>query len=300
MMSIALFSPLRALPACPLALAGSRQAYQAIADKGSGAAVNIDMAEPGETIPAIPAATLVLFRERADGPPELLLVERSKGMAFAGGAIVFPGGRVDTDDHHLASRHPHIEPDCAAARIAAIRETIEESGVPIGLASPPPSGWLEEARQALHAREKFSTLLDAADLALDLEALIPFARWRPNFKETRVFDTRFYIARAPEDLPEAIVDATENVRTFWDSAQATIEAALRGDVHVIFPTHRNLERLALFNTFEEARAHAETVPVETVTPWVEKDGETIFLCIPEGLGYPVTRESMTTAKRAGD
>ncbi len=262
--------------------------------------MNIEMAGTGETIPAIPAATLVLFRERADGPPELLLVERSKGMAFAGGAIVFPGGRIDEDDHLLAARHDLADRECAAARIAAIRETIEESGVPIGLASTPPSGWLEEARRALHNREKFSQLLDAAALRLDLEALIPFARWRPNFKETRVFDTRFYIARAPDDLPEAIVDATENVRTFWDSAQATIEAALRGDVHVIFPTHRNLERLALFSSFDEARAHAHATPVETVTPWVEKNGEEVFLCIPEGLGYPVTRESFKTAKRAGD
>lgn len=262
--------------------------------------MNIEMAGDGETIPAIPAATLVLFRERADGPPELLLVERSKGMAFAGGAIVFPGGRIDDDDHQLAARHDLADRACAAARIAAIRETIEESGVPIGLARTPPSGWLEDARRALHNREKFSQLLDAADLRLDLDALIPFARWRPNFKETRVFDTRFYIARAPDDLPEAIVDATENVRTFWDSAQATIEAALRGDVHVIFPTHRNLERLAQFGSFDEARAHAHATPVETVTPWVEKNGDEVFLCIPEGLGYPVTRESFRTAKRAGD
>ncbi|MFM7029193.1 MAG: NUDIX hydrolase [Chakrabartia sp.] len=260
----------------------------------------IEMAKPGEIIPAIPAATLVLFRERADGPPELLLVERSKGMAFAGGAIVFPGGRIDADDHVLAARHGLDDKECAAARIAAIRETIEESGVPIGLASAPPSGWLEDARRALHDRHKFSDLLDAAGLALDLEALVPFARWRPNFKETRVFDTRFYIARAPDDLPEAIVDATENVRTFWDSAQATIDAAQRGDVHIIFPTHRNLERLALFGNFDEAFAHAAQHPVETVTPWVEQKGDETFLCIPEGLGYPVTRESFRTAKRAGD
>lgn len=262
--------------------------------------LKIEMGDAANPVPAIPAATLVLFRERVDGPPELLLVERSKGMAFAGGAIVFPGGRIDADDHVLAERHAHIEAECAAARIAAIRETIEESGVPIGLAGAPPSGWLEEARKALHDRHAFSGLLDAAGLTLDLEALVPFARWRPNFKEARVFDTRFYIARAPDDLPEAVVDATENVRTFWDSAQATIDAALRGDVHVIFPTHRNLERLALFDTFDAARVHAEAVPVRTVTPWVEQVGEETFLCIAEDLGYPVTRESFRTAKRAGD
>ena len=50
----------------------------------------------------IPAATLVIFRDRPDAPPELLMVERAKAMAFAGGAMVFPGGRIDPGDHILA------------------------------------------------------------------------------------------------------------------------------------------------------------------------------------------------------
>ena len=45
--------------------------------------------------PAIPAATLVVVREPHGDPPELLMVERAQGMAFAGGALVFPGGRID-------------------------------------------------------------------------------------------------------------------------------------------------------------------------------------------------------------
>jgi 8-oxo-dGTP pyrophosphatase MutT (NUDIX family) len=256
--------------------------------------------ENGEMVPATPAATLVLFRERAGAPPELLMVERSKGMAFAGGAIVFPGGRIDDDDRMLAERHAGLDPDDAAARIAAIRETVEESGIPIGLAGSPTHDWLDHARRALHDRQPFSGLLDEIGLSLDLSGLIPFARWRPNFREARVFDTRFYIARAPADLPEAVVDATENVRTFWSGAQESIDAALRGDVHVIFPTHRNLERLAQFASFADARAHAEQIPVRMVTPWIEKDGEEAFLCIPDDAGYPVTRESFRTAKRAGD
>jgi 8-oxo-dGTP pyrophosphatase MutT (NUDIX family) len=250
--------------------------------------------------PAIPASTLVLFRDRKHGAPELLVVERAATMAFAGGAIVFPGGRVDQDDHVLAIRYGNHDPDCAAARIAAIRETIEESGIPMGVLGVLPQGWLEMARASLHDRQPFSVLLDEAGLVLDIDALIPFARWRPNFKEARVFDTRFYIARAPDNLPEAVVDATENVRTFWDSAQALLDASARGDVHIIFPTMRNLERLALFATFDEARAHAEDIPVKMVTPWIETVNDIRYLCIPEDLGYPVTRESFQTAKRAGD
>lgn len=252
-----------------------------------------------DLVPAKPAATLVLFRDSAGGNPEFLMVERAATMAFAGGAIVFPGGRVDGDDHVIAARQVAVEIDCAAARVAAIRETIEETGVPIGLQGDVPPGWVETARVALNDRQPFSTLIDEAGLSIDYDALVPFARWRPNFKEARVFDTRFYIARAPNDLAEAVVDATENVRTFWNSAQAVIDASLRGDVFVIFPTMRNLERLALLTSFEEARDHAESIPVTMVTPWIEVEGEDRFLCIPEGIGYPVTRENFSTAKRAG-
>ena len=94
------------------------------------------------TAPTIPAATLIVMRDRNDAPPELLMVERSAGMTFAGGAMVFPGGRIDAADEALAARYGH--PD-AAARIAAIRETIEESSVGGGMAPtpdprpPPPS-----------------------------------------------------------------------------------------------------------------------------------------------------------------
>ncbi len=252
------------------------------------------------THPARPAATLVLMRDRPGAAPELLMVERSTQMAFAGGAIVFPGGRVDDDDRLLAARHPDIEPDCAAARIAAIRETIEESGIPIGVTGAVHHEWLNTARAALHDRAPFSSLLDSAGLSLDLTLLEPFARWRPNFKESRIFDTRFYIARAPDDLPEAIVDATENVRTFWMSAQDVIEAGARGEVHIIFPTHRNLDRLALFESFEAAREHSVATPVKMITPWIEeRDGEP-HICIPDDLGYPITSEPISLAKRAGD
>ena len=79
---------------------------------------------------AIPAATVIVMRETPDGPPELLMVERARAMSFAGGALVFPGGRVDPGDFVLAGLHAgDVEEN--AARIAAIRETLEEAGVAI-------------------------------------------------------------------------------------------------------------------------------------------------------------------------
>ena len=81
---------------------------------------------------AILAATLILIRDRADGPPELLMVERAEGMAFAAGALVFPGGRIDQADIALAASL-----DANGAAVAAIRETLEETGIPAGLIPSP-------------------------------------------------------------------------------------------------------------------------------------------------------------------
>ena len=265
---------------------------------------NID--DDGALAPATPAATLVLFRERSGGPPELLVVERSAKMAFAGGAIVFPGGRIDDDDHIIAADSRYfanahgLESDEAAARVAAIRETLEESGIATGFSTAPAQGWIEAARARLHAREMFSALLDEAQATLDLDPLIPFARWRPNFREARVFDTRFYIASVPADTPEPVVDQTENVLSFWASAADLLTAADTGKVKVIYPTRRNLERLALFDDFASAEAHARAIPVEIICPYFEeRDGER-HLCIPTHLGYPVTSEKMTTVIRGGE
>ena len=253
---------------------------------------------------ARPAATLVLFRASATGPDQLLVVERSAVMAFAGGAMVFPGGRVDLDDHMIAS-HPErfihaLDPDGAeaAARVAAIRETLEESGFAVGFETRPDADWIADARGRLANRELFSAML--GDHRLDLDVLVPFARWCPKHREARVFDTRFYLAKAPDDAGDPIVDATENVQSFWASADDLLTAADEGKVHVIYPTWRNLERLALYPTFDEAAAHALATPVDPISPDMEDRADGRHLCIPEGLGYPVTSELLANAITAFD
>ncbi|HET8749863.1 MAG TPA: NUDIX domain-containing protein, partial [Sphingomicrobium sp.] len=119
---------------------------------------------------AIPAATLIVVRDRADGPPDLLMVERAEGMAFAAGALVFPGGRIDESDRQLSARIG-VEP----AAIAAIRETIEETAVPVGLAPMPEERVAVEIQQSLIVDEPFAQLLDRCGSRIDTEALTPFA-----------------------------------------------------------------------------------------------------------------------------
>lgn len=244
---------------------------------------------------AIPAATLVLFREGA-GAPELLMVERAKAMVFAGGALVFPGGRVDPGDRALALTLPG-DPDDMAARIAAIRETVEEVGLSVGLHPAPDDAALATLRTALHAGESFGQALHDAGMTIDPEPLVPFARWLPAHAHLRIFDTRFYLARLPAGAPEPVVDDTENVRVFWATAQSLLDDADAGRVHIIFPTRRNLERLARFGNFDEAAADAARYPIRPVTPWTDDIDGIPHLRIPDDLGYPVTFEPITSALR---
>lgn len=244
--------------------------------------------------PAIPAATLVVMRETAGGPPELLVVERAAGMAFAGGAIVFPGGRVDQSDHALAEAlgRPHD-----AAKITAIRETLEESAVAVALgAIEPHNGPALQA--ALLDGEPFDKLLDREGLSIDLDALIPFARWKPAFHQARRFDTIFYLARAPAGHWPPIPQPGECTAAEWASAADVLDRIEAGTAGAIFPTKRNLERLARFATFADAVADAHCHPIETIVPWIERRGAVDHVCIPADRGYPVTSEPLSTATRA--
>lgn len=250
----------------------------------------------------IPAATLVLVRETEGLPPELLMIERGAGMAFAAGALVFPGGRIDPGDHAIAATpallSSGVHPDLleAAARVAAIRETIEEVGIAIGLDPLPDAATTAQLRAALAEGGDFAALLASSGYRLDLDRLTPFARWCPNMRETRNFDTRFYVAAAP-DAATAEADGGESVRAIWISAAAALADADSGHHHIIFPTRRNLERLAACATLDDAIANAARHPIEPITPWIEeRDGER-WLCIPEGRGYPVTEEPLASARR---
>lgn len=247
-----------------------------------------------------PAATVVILRDRPGAAPEILMVERASSMAFAAGALVFPGGAVDAADHALAIQIGGELPlDEAAARIAAIRETLEESGLAIAFTRAVEQDRADAMRRMLAEGASMGDVLRAHRLEIALDALVPFARWHPaSLEQARhVFDTRFYLVRAPEGQA-ASVDATENVHHFWGCAADILVRCDRGEGQIIFPTRRNLERLAQFASYDGVAAHALSIPVEKVMPWVEeRDGEK-HLCIPAHLGYPVTSEPWRGVRRA--
>src|SRR5215218_1676599 len=236
---------------------------------------------------AIPAATLILVRDRADGPAELLMVERAEGMAFAAGALVFPGGRIDAADRELAEEQG-IDP----AAVAAIRETVEETAVPVGLDPEPDHQSALELQRELVADTPLRSVLADVRCRIDASALTPFARWVPKFHAVRRFDTLFFVARAPQREWVPTVIEGECAGAYWLSATEVLEREQRGEARLIFPTRRTLERLAQHRTFQEIRADALAHRIDPVTPWVEeRDGEGLIK-IPSDLGFPVTQERL--------
>lgn len=248
----------------------------------------------------IPAATVVIFRKGAEtGPPEILMTIRSREMVFAGGMAVFPGGRVDPADFELGAMiGGPLDPEEAAHQIAVVRETLEETGLVIGLSGDIDAERARAARRYLMQTGDLASVLDHFDWSLDLDQLTPFARWYPkNERIPRVYDTRFYIADLGTGAVEIEADLSENTHLFWTTAQGALDAAERGDIKVIFPTRRNLERLALFDDFAAAKEQADRIPVRTISPYMgEREGKT-WLEIGEDLGYPVTGEPLDTVAR---
>ena len=238
---------------------------------------------------AIPAATVILVREPSSGAPELLMVERAVDMAFAGGAWVFPGGRIDAADEQLGGRIGSAD---AGARVAAVREALEETAIPVGLAPLPSPDVAASLQTQLLAGEELEHLLVPHGIELDLDALTPLARWVPRFHAKRRFDTLFFVARAPDGdwLPNTV--ERECTGAHWASASEVLERDQAGEVQLIFPTRRTLERLAQHTSFDGIIADALAHPIEPISPWLDEvDGER-FITIPEGIGYPVTREKL--------
>lgn len=213
-------------------------------------------------------------------------------MAFAAGAFVFPGGRVDPGDERLAEK-----PD-DAPRIAAIRECIEESGIAVGLEPVPSAERAREIQAALLDCKDFAAILERYELGLDLDALTPFARWMPGPEVSQRFDTSFFIAEAPAGdwLPHTPAGG-ECVSGRWVTAKQMLDEEDRGEAKLMYPTRKSLERLALHRSFAAMRDDAERYPVQPITPVRDADGEGQWLTIPEGLGYPITRDPVDKVRR---
>jgi len=233
---------------------------------------------PGEVQPIRPAATVILVRDATEGF-EILMLRRTSAAAFAGGMYVFPGGRVDGDDHlHVydalrrGPSHAQVLQQRALGDewrgfwIAGIRESFEEAGVLLAydaeeclldLRDDATRARFEAYRHALHEGALgLDTVLREERLTLAVDRMHFFNRWITPEGRPRRFDTRFFIAEAPPRQAGAH-DTYETDDSLWTTPREALARHTAGERGLMAVTERQLVTLARYGSVAELRAMAQ-------------------------------------------
>jgi 8-oxo-dGTP pyrophosphatase MutT (NUDIX family) len=261
------------------------------------------------------AATVMLVRDGArrddiESRIEVFMLQRHRDSVFLGGAYVFPGGAVDEHDRHadlegvcagrtdaVASALLGLDPPTGglAFWVAGIREAFEEAGVllaygPDGAivdwSDPSVAARFAEHRKAVDAGER--RLVDVCrdeGLSLAADAVHYFSHWITPVGPPRRFDTRFFVARAPEGHTY-VHDERETIDHAWVRPAEAIARQARGEVDIILPTLRTLQTIGRFATTDElltAAAAAGDIP--TMLPRVVQDADGTRILLPGDEGY---------------
>ncbi len=203
-------------------------------------------------------AATVVVLREATGLPEILMVRRARGASFMADAFVFPGGRVDEVDHAGAGADP-----LAPFRAAAARELFEEAAVRV-----------------------------------EVQALVPLARWITPSAEPKRFDTMFFVTAVPAET-EARVDAAEVTELLWAPANALIARHERGEIKLPPPTLRTLTEVSAFRRIDEILVWAVARPLDPIQPKLVGGADGLAIVLPwdaryeeeEGEGAAIARTS---------
>lgn len=252
----------------------------------------------------VPAATVLMLRDQPRF--EVLMIERHADIGFAGGALVFPGGRIDHGDRDAAwaDHATGLDPSLAAAQIAAVREAFEEVGILIArergtdrFIDAARAAALSGHRKAVEKNDAlFLELIRDEKLAVACDVLRVFARWTAPPGMHKRFDTWFFATECPPGQ-EPLEDGDEATETMWIAPQAAIDARAAGARKIIFPTVRNLELLGRSRSAAEAFEFAARRIIRPVQPEVVVRDGVSYLTIPADLGYPVTEEPLDKVVR---
>ncbi len=249
------------------------------------------------------ASTVVLMRDGdgGEGGIEVYLLRRTRGMAFAGGFCVFPGGGVDPRDfaQEIAWAGPGAEewadllrttPEHARALVcAAVRETFEESGVL--LAGPTADTVVEDTtgddwesdRRRLEARElAFTEFLQRRGLALRTDLLGYWGTWVTPVFEPKRYDTRFFVAELPRGQVTRDV-STESDQVVWLPVREAIAAVDGGSIAMLPPTYATCLELYDHRSAGDAVAAAETKDRTPILPEMQVDDDGGYLDLPHRL-----------------
>jgi 8-oxo-dGTP pyrophosphatase MutT (NUDIX family) len=244
------------------------------------------------------AATVLVLR--AGVTLEVYCVQRHAKSPFLGGAIVFPGGKVDASDADPS--FANLSGDARAfdlgrddprpLLVAAARELVEEAGL---LPAPVGAEIAASVRKALKEGAPFGQALGVAGVVLNTPALIPFARWVTPEAEPRRFDARFFMLELPAGQ-EARPDEHETTLGFWAAPAEVLERFHAGSIQLAPPTTRSLEILAAAESVAHAISIARQQDLRPVCPKFVA-GDPPFLALPGDPTHDVTERIVSGPTR---
>jgi 8-oxo-dGTP pyrophosphatase MutT (NUDIX family) len=267
----------------------------------------LQLNESEVTTPPRPAASVMLLRD-SDHGPEVFMLRRHGNSDVLGGAYVFPGGKVDADDHeealiarldtdtdtlHRSLADVDIEPHHAAGYfVAACRETFEECGV---LFARGISGDLAE-RVGRQAREGFNflELLESFDLQLEISQLIPWSRWitpRMATLMNKRFDTRFFVAMSPA-AQVARHDQRETTEGIWQRPREALDRYWAREIDLAAPQIMTLAHFSRFSTAADILAEARRRPPPTIEPSPRNVEAGRLVAYPGDPNHPIRERAM--------
>lgn len=255
----------------------------------------------------------MLLRD-GDSGVEVFMLQRTMSASFARGTYVFPGGRVDDADHGEAfepfcddvddasvSTRIGVERGGLAWMVAAIRECFEEAGVLLArpvdrtdvvrFDTPDVIDRFNAARHAVHAGElSLSDLCRSERLQLLTDRLHFVDHWVTPVGERRRFDTRFFMAKAPE-AQEPLHDDIETIASLWIRPADALDLWKAMELMMMPPTVVSLERLTQFDTADAALSDAasQAIPAQRLPRLVLGPNEEFLdIILPSDERYGAT------------
>ncbi|MEY2780272.1 MAG: hypothetical protein RL623_1452, partial [Actinomycetota bacterium] len=145
-----------------------------------------------------------------------------------------------------------------------------------------------KARHSVHEGEtSMMQLCDAERLRLITDNIHYVSHWITPLGEPRRFDTRFFVARAPEGQ-DPLHDDSETIASLWVTPADALERQRSGDLAMMPPTIRNLEFLLPHSTTTEVLAAAKKIGTPTtIIPQlkVDAEGRVVGISMPGDADY---------------
>ncbi|MBL4800530.1 MAG: NUDIX hydrolase [Emcibacter sp.] len=249
------------------------------------------------------SASVLIIRDADEheryGSLQILMVKRHRNIKFAGGAYVFPGGKLDAGDRSVEeslTRNVDVGESFYGLRYTALREVFEETGLVIGALDGKPIG--EELRRTidetyradfLSGTIELAEFLDRSTVTFDMSDCFPFAHWiTPEAYPIR-FDTRFFLCVAPEgQVPSP--DGHEITEVDWMYPMQLVDES---DGDLMFPTMMNLKKLGQAKTVSEALVLLAERKIVMVMPELVVGDKGNIRKIPDDAGYEDVDQTRT-------